>query len=335
MTPARLHGGRLLQCSLYLLLLLPSAPARAGETKPSIRLGGFAQVTAIAAEGSEALTFGYDRVRLDARGSINAVTDYHLQLDFSRTSFDIDKDGDSDGIIKDVVITYKPTGMISASAGKFKTPVGMEFNTAGKNLDFVKRGLGQALVFERNAGVMLHARRIGQARFGFAAGIFNAGPNRANGIGDPDQGADYTLAGRLSLTPDSRLHAQVYAGTALTSIEGQQNITLLGAAARVRPVAALSIKAEYMSRDDANSASADGSDYYLQAGYLAHPRVEPVVKYEVLDLADDTRDQANTTLGCNLYLSPELHRRSKIMVNYVISDLGGKDALQLLFQIDY
>ena len=330
---------RPLRASLPVLTLLfgPASVAFSapGAETPSIRIGGFAQITAIKGESSDALVFGYDRVRLQARGRINAVTDYHLQLDFSRTSVDVDKDGDSDGIIKDVVITYRPGAALRASVGKFKTPIGMEFNTAGKNLDFVKRGLGQALVFERNAGAMLSAKGLGAAKLGFACGVFNAGPNKANDVGDPTLGSDYTLAARVDLRPDPRFYAQAYAGAALTSVAGQGDVQILGAAARVKPVDGLALKAEFMSRDDPNNDAADGSDYYLQAGYLVHPHFEPVIKYEELDVTDDSRDQANTTLGLNCYLSPKPHRESKIMLNYIFSDLDGGDALQVLFQVAY
>ena len=301
-------------------------------SKPTVKLGGFTQATMIKSEDNKAFSFGFDRVRLLAKGGLNKFVDYKLQIDFMKTATDVDKDGDTPGIVKDAVLIYKPVKKMRVSVGKFKTPVGFEFNASGTKLDFVKRGLGQALVFERNVGAMVHGKNFGKAKLGFKAGVFNAGPNKANSIGDPAEGQDYSFAGSLSLNPQKTLYAEVFFGTALTSVDGQSNVNIFGAAAKVKLIDKLQLKCEFMSRSDDQNTAADGSDFYIQGGYLITPNFEPVIKYEKLDVENNSNDQANATFGLNIFLNPEKHGQSKIQINYVSSDLDGKDAVQVMFQ---
>jgi hypothetical protein len=213
-----------------------------------------------------------------------------------------------------------------------KVPVGMEWNTAAHSIDFVKRGYAQKFIFHFDTGVMFHMDKIGQHGLGFAFGAFNAGPNKANDVGDPAQGQDYTLAGRVSADPSKSFHAELYWGSALTSIEGQSNVNVAGAGVKVYPTLKIELKGEYMTRDDKQTVASDGTVYYAQAGYLLMPSVQPIVKFENNDISDDTKDQTFITLGCNFFLNPQKRKESKIQVNYVFSDLDDQDSFQILFQ---
>lgn len=312
------------------------APQVARAQGPVVELGGFTQLTVTKTEEADAVRFGFDRVRLIALGKINPGIDYKLQVDFMKPSADgmrsvrvdtldgsasllTDKDGDTPGIIKDAEIGLKLGRNLKLRVGKFKTPIGMEFNTSGKRLDVIKRGLGQQLVFERNAGALLETQQLGTLPGGLALGIFNAGPNQATGVGVDSEGNynGYTLAGRLSADPSQRLHGQVFFGSALTSLPGQERVTILGGGLKAVPVINLTAKAEYISREDGNTAAASGSDFYFQAGYQVTAALEAVLKYETLNVAQDSRDQTNLTVGLNLFLNPAVHSQSKIQINYV------------------
>jgi hypothetical protein len=307
-----------------------AAPAK--DSGPSIKLEGFTQTTMIKTEDNDAFVFGFERIRFGARGKLNDFMDYRLVVDFVNTSDETDKSGEEPGIVKFAQVTVKPYKSLRITAGKFKTPIGMEWNTAATKLDFIKRGLLQALIFHFDTGAMVYADELGKSKFGFAAGAFNSGPNNANAVGDPAEGQDYTVAGKLSVDPIEAFHAQVGFGSALTSIAGQKNVNLLSAAVRANLVQKLCLKGEFLLREDAQNAAADGNDFYLQAGYLVHPMFEPVVKYEKLNVSDAAKDQGTLTFGLNFYLNSKKRHESEISLNYVASDLDGKDAVQLQFQ---
>ncbi|HQU73356.1 MAG TPA: porin [Calditrichia bacterium] len=326
---------KLIVLSVTIVLMFSSLVSGQTEEKPagpSIKFGGYTQMTMIKSETNKALVFGFERVRLGARGTLNDRMDYRLLVDFKNTDKDLDNDGDTPGIIKFAYLDLKPNDQLRLRVGKFKTPLGMEWNTPGSQLDIVKRGLAQSLIFHFDAGAMLYADKLGSQKFGFAAGAFNAGPNKANDVGDPAAGQDYTLAARVSLDPDKRVHLEAFGGSALTSVDSQETVVVLGAGARFKVRDKLQLKAEYVNRDDAQNGGSDGTAYYGQAGYRVHPMLEPLLKYENLDVSDNNKDQANFTFGLNIFLNPAKQNESKIQFNYVLSDLDGGDAFQVLVQ---
>ena len=123
-----------------------------------------------------------------------------------------------------------------------------------------------------------------------------------------------------------------FGGSALTSVDSQETVVVLGAGARCKVRDKLQLKAEYVNRDDAQNGGSDGTAYYGQAGYRVHPMLEPLLKYENLDVSDNNKDQANFTFGLNIFLNPAKQNESKIQFNYVLSDLDGGDAFQVLVQ---
>lgn len=305
----------------------------AGETnKPEIKIKGFTQATCIKPETDKAFVFGFDRVRLVPKGKLNNMVSYKLMIDFIKTSKDVDKDGDTPGIIKDAILSYHVRKNLTVLVGKFKTPVGMEFNLPGYKLDVIKRGLGQALVFERNTGAMIKGKQFGKYNFGFAAGVFNAGPNNANDTGNPKTGNDYTIAGQLSLNPNQKLYAELFFGSALTSVSGQNNVNLVGMGVKSKVLNNVQFKGEVIFREDQQNYDSDGTDFYIQSGYLMHPKLEPVIKYEKLDVKNNNKDQANLSLGINIFINSADHHQTKIQLNYIASDLKDKSAIQLMFQ---
>ena len=303
--------------------------------KPAHKVGGMIQATAIQSENNKAIAFGFDRVRMVAKGVLNERTSYKLQVDFVKASTSVDKDGDTQGIIKDAEITYNVVPHVKVKVGKTKTPIGLEFNTSGTALDFVKRNLGQKLVFERNAGIMVMGDKFTPAALGFRLGVFNHGPSGANAVGDIAAGADYTLVGRVTAKPIKPLYLEASFGSALSSIDSVKSVSIFGGGAQFKVGKALKIKGEYMSRSDASNTSADGTFMAVWAGYEVLPYLEPVVKYETLDVTNDSKDQNNIVFGVNYFLNPESHNQSKIMFNYFNSDKDGASAVQFMFQVAF
>jgi Phosphate-selective porin O and P len=300
--------------------------------QPTIKVNGYTQATMIKDYDNKAFVFGFERVRLGAKGALNEVMDYKLLVDFMNTTKSVDNDGDSQGIIKYAMLTFKAYQNWNISVGKFKTPIGMEWNTPASKLDFIKRGLGQSLIFHFDTGIMVHSSNISESGFGLAAGVFNAGPNKANDVGNPAEGQDYTATGRISYEMDKMLYAEAFVGSALTSVDSQKTVNVYGLAAKLNVIEKLQLKGEYLTRTDKQNAASDGADYYVQAGYLIHPMFEPIVKYESLDVTNSAKDQTNYTFGVNIFFNPEKHSESKIQFNYVSSDIKSKGGIQLLFQ---
>ncbi len=321
---------------LLLAALLPLT-ARA-----EVQLHGFIQSVTTLAENNDGPAFGFDRVRIRTKGSLNEWVDYDLHLDFNRLILgaganQVDKDGDTPALIKDAALGFKLPGGHRFFTGKFKTPVGREFNTAGFKLDFVKRGFGQqTLVFERNTGVMFQSRPLGSMKTELRAGIFNPGPNKATDTGDPAQGVDLTLAGWLKLKPAQGLTLWAYGGAVSTSDTttaglDQEGISVMGGSALFKK-GAFTFGADWLDRDDPDHAGSDGSNLMAHALWQAKPWLQPAIKYESLDVSDDGKDRADLTLGVNFFLPVKNTWESKIMVNYVSSDMDGASALQIMFQ---
>lgn len=325
-----------LQAALLVVVLLARhLSAAEGDARESRgpALEGLIQVVAVQTADQEAFTFSYDRLRLLIGDKLNPYVSYRVHLDFARQAALVDKDGDTPGIIKDAEVLLHLGRSITVVVGKTKAPVGMEFAVPGFALDFAKRGLGQALVFERNAGALLRWRpRGGQLRPAGDIGVFNAGPSNATDIGDQDTGPDYTLAGRLSLDRADNLHLEASLGAALTQVAGQEDVVFAGVGARYRPARCLHLKAEFMARDDGNNPAADGTDFYVQAGYRVRPRWEPLVKYERLDVGQGGANRRDVTVGINFMTNPSQPLQGLVRVNQVLSSATGKGATQVMFQ---
>ncbi len=316
--------------SLSGFLYLMTDVAQAQSQGPSIKFEGYTQMTATKFENNKAFVFGFERVRLGAKGKLNQYADYRLMVDFVESG--IGKDGETPAMINYAQLTFKPSSKINITAGKFKTPVGMEWNTSATSLDFVKRGLSQSLVFHWDMGFMLHASGIGNTGFGYNLGVFNAGPNKANNVGDPELGQDYTIAGSININPVKAFYLEASFGSALTSDSLQENVNIFGLGARFKVTDQLSLKGEYLSRSDEQNSAVDGSDLNFQAGYLVHPNFEPVIRYDVFDVKNDDKDQKLITAGLNIFINPDNQKETKIQINYLASDLEDGDSFQILLQ---
>lgn len=298
----------------------------------SVWLSGLTQVTMTQTEKTKAFVFGLERVRLMAKGEMNPVMDYLLQVDFAKQTTQTDKDGDTPGLIKDAVLTFKPWEIASISVGKMKTPIGMEFNTSGKKLDFVKRGPGQMLVFERNVGLMIHAGAIGKLKFGYKAGVFNYGPANANETGNATSGQDYTLAAHSHVFLSKHIYVEGFCGSAITHVTGQKHVMVWGTGVKAMLPGKVQLKGEWIARDDSQNINADGNDFYIQGCYPLFPCLELAVKYEKLEVTNNSLDQSVISSGLNIFLNPSKHEEARIQINYISSNLEGQDVFLIMYQ---
>jgi hypothetical protein len=283
-------------------------------------------------EDNEAITFGMDRIRLITKAKLNSKMSFKLQVDFVKVAKDVDADGDSPGIIKDAVLGIKMLGGHQLFLGKQKTPAGYEFNFSGTKLDVVKRGFGhQTMIFERNMGMLLKTPKYGPMKIYAKAGLFNAGPKKANDTGDAAEGQDYTFSSAFYATPVKNLTTHLSYSSAGTSVDGQEAVSLMGLAVDYKTDKFRGV-VEQLTRDDADHSGSDGSTLYAMLGYKVKPGLEFVVRSESLDVEDDSKDRADIVGGVNLYFTPDKPWTSKVMLNYVSSDMDGKSGVQLMFQ---
>jgi hypothetical protein len=323
--------------SMILSLQFCSARAAEIETSPKLKFVGFIQTVAQKSENNDAFTFGMDRVRLITKANLNSKMSFKLHVDFNKVKIgdgtnQVDKDGDSPAIIKDAELGLKFKGGHQLIMGKMKTPIGYEFNFPGFKLDVVKRGFGhQNMVFERAMGMMFKSAKFGAMKTNFKLGVFNAGPSKANDTGSAAEGQDYTISGAVYLNPLANLTANASFGSAGTSIEGQEPVTMFAGALDYRTDKIRTVL-DFISRDDPDHTSNDGMTYYAMAGYKINPGIEVVLRHETLDVENDAKDRADFVAGVNFYFNPKKTWESKVMINYVSSDMDGSSGLQLMFQ---
>lgn len=102
--------------------------------------------------------FDAQRIRLGTTYLRNRLG-MKLQIDFNE-SFS-DREGGLYEAIKDAYVSYAFSPAAFVKLGMFKTPVGMDFNASGWNLEIADlNGLVDELVLERSLGVMVSGRHI-------------------------------------------------------------------------------------------------------------------------------------------------------------------------------
>ncbi len=99
-------------------------------------VNGYIQSTMIKSDDNKAFVFDFDRVRIGAKGTLNPLVDYKFQIDATSSASAVANDGESPGIITFAEIIYKLNDNHRLSVGKYKTPIGMEWNAAATSLDF-------------------------------------------------------------------------------------------------------------------------------------------------------------------------------------------------------
>ena len=106
--------------------------------------------------------------------------------------------GGSSPTLQDAYLDYAPLPEFGLRAGKFKTPVGLEFLQNDSQLFFAERGLPSQLVPNRDIGFEALGS-IASGTVTYAVGIFNGVPDASNGDGDNTDDKD--IAGRVFLHP--------------------------------------------------------------------------------------------------------------------------------------
>jgi hypothetical protein len=181
-------------------LVSPAAQAKmtlvdkVGEKEIKLQIYGFSQFEARGGDGwqtragrlDDGIDFNAQRIRVGFNYFHSENVAGKLFLDFNQTMdrreivpIDTDGDGQFDStqalslvagglplVIKDAFAAYRWNNSAFLRLGMIKTPLGMSFTVPGWNLDNVQRsGLDKGLVLERDFGLMLSGRLIGQERY--------------------------------------------------------------------------------------------------------------------------------------------------------------------------
>jgi hypothetical protein len=330
-----------------------------GDKQVRLDLGGFVQLEMRGGDGQSAeggLEFEAQRIRVGLnyyRGPIAGK----LLFDFNQ-SF-TSREAGLPMAVKDAFVAYKFSNAAFVRMGMIKTPVGMTFTTPAWNLDIIDRDLlDKGLVLERDIGVMLSGRLIGQERhtdreqlnvsgvelgaerqgygFGYDIGVFNPAGRSAAVVWDENLVGDaLAYAGRLHYDRGPGLHVETSYGVSEQAggmvMDGptteDYEVFGLGIASELWETG-LEFKGEYLSGSDIQGEKGwDQATYSLTVGYYVLDNLELVVKaYRAESERDALKtDLGNTYVGFNFYLAPSSSawrdlQQNKIVVNYIFTN---------------
>jgi phosphate-selective porin OprO and OprP len=136
-------------------------------------------------------TFFVRRVRPYLQGTVAKYFDYQLVLDFA---------GGGNGTVLDAFVTANVLPEFKIQAGRFKTPLGLEYLQSDPVTAFIERGFPAQLAPGRDAGVQVLGDVLG-GTLSYQLGIFNGPTDRADRDTDTAGDDDKEAIGRLYGAP--------------------------------------------------------------------------------------------------------------------------------------
>ena len=272
--------------------------------------------------------------------------------------------GGSQAQLMDAWVNFAPVPFAQLQVGKFKTPEGLEYtSTAGNELTFIYRNMGQSLLPGRTAGAMFHADNVMGTGVGYAVGIFDntsfdAGTafSTTNTFGGGQSGflngnGKYIVSGMLSYTMSTLLTAEVSGsmGT-VTTFAGTDNLDswnmgvhggLMGisyAAGYTRTNGGLDNNYLDSASQTTGTGTVNASDWHAELAANLYKMtltpdwldIEPAVRYDQYHVSDingtaqGTGSLANATIGVNYFVNPNNPHAAEIQLNYIIpTNRGG------------
>ena len=323
---------------------------KVGDKEYKVNLYGFSQFEVRGGDGNSAeggIFFRAQRVRIGFNyfhGSLGAK----LFLDFNQSHSK--DDAGLPKMIKDAFVSYKFSNAAFVKLGMYKTPLGMDFTTPGWNLDIALRAEEKGLVLERDMGVMLSGRLIGQPKdkamkvnglemgterqgygFGYDIGVFNPAGRSAAVTWDKSQrGEALAYVGRLHYDHGPGLHMELaYGISEEAGGTGTEDYSVydFGIASEF---GRWELKAEYIAGQDVRGVQEwDSAAYFVNAGFMLSDNLQGVIRHYSADSDKPGSEKytlTNTVVGLNWYLSPLRYKprdlqRHKIVLNYIL--VGG------------
>lgn len=326
-----------------------------GEKEIQLKLYGFSQLEMRGGDGytdEGGVFFRAQRVWIGFNYFHGPIAG-KLFLDFNQ-SF-TSTEGGLPKAIKHAVVAYRFSNAAFLRLGMIKTPLGMGFTTPGWNLDILERQkIDKGLVLERDFGLMLSGRLIGQERyrdatqmslsglemgaerqghgFGYDVGVFNPAGRSDAVIWNTDQIGDaLAWVGRIHYDHGPGLHVEAAYG--LSEEAGgigteDYRVFDLGIASELWQTG-LELKAEYINGSNIRGIDGWNQDTWsLTAGYDVREDLQLVAKtYQRNAEHPETgsSELGNTYFGFNWHLAPVStkwrdHQRHKIVVNYILTN---------------
>ena len=321
---------------------------KVGDKEVKLQIYGFSQFEIRGGDGMSSeggVFFKAQRIRVGFNYFHGPIAG-KLFLDFNQSH--TKDDGGLPKMIKDAFMSYKFSNSAYVKLGMFKTPLGMDFTTPGWNLDIALRAEEKGLVLERDFGVMLSGRLIGQPEdkamkcnglemgnerqgygFGYDIGLFNPAGRSAAVTWDKTQlGDSLAYVGRLHYDHGPALHMEAAYGVSEQAggLDTEDySVYDVGISSEFGK---WELKAEYINGNNIRGVDSWDSDaYFLSGGYMLADNLQGVVRYysatsDKVDLPSATL--RNTIIGLNWYLSPLRYKprdlqRHKIVLNYILA----------------
>ncbi len=328
---------------------------KVGDKEIKVNIYGFSQFEMRGGDGMSAeggMLFKAQRIRVGFNYFSGPIAG-KLFLDFNQSHTD-----DSGGLpkmIKDAFMAYKWSNSAFIRLGMIKTPIGMSFTNPGWNLDIAERNsLDKGLLFERDFGLMLSGRLIGQPNdkkmktnglemgrerrgygLGYDIGVFNpAGRSSVVTWDKAVLGDALAYAARIHYDHGRPLHMEFGFGTSeQAGGAGTEDYSVMSFGALTsHPNWEASF--EYTSGSNMVGVKDwDQDTFAVMFGYMLGSNVEGVIKHYQASADSPTAgssDLGNTYIGINWYLSPLRYKardfqRQKIVFNYILAN-GDTDA---------
>ena len=118
-------------------------------------------------------SFFIRRARVLLRGTIQRRFSVQFKSNFGR----------GQATVQDAFIDFRFGSGLSLRTGRFKTPLGLEFLQSPNTIMQVERGYPTAFVANRDVGIQLYGRTLGQ-RLQYNIGVFNGAPDGTSLDGD-------------------------------------------------------------------------------------------------------------------------------------------------------
>jgi phosphate-selective porin OprO/OprP len=174
-----------------------------GDSNFTFKIRGYVQADSRTFLGDEAVkgndSFLLRRVRPIIEGTVWKDFEYRLMLDFASG---ITSGTGNNAFLQDGYVNFHHWDEAQLQIGKFKEPVGLERLQSGGNVLFIERGLPTQLAPNRDVGVQLHGKILGNT-LAYQLGYFNGVEDGGSGdVETTDDGKD--VAARLFAQPFER-----------------------------------------------------------------------------------------------------------------------------------
>ncbi len=278
----------------------------------------FVQLTAEHADGAGGLTFGADRVRAKIEVTSGRVTGT-AALEFGADHLGDAPPGTLANVVADLYVNYGWDNHL-LRVGQFKTPLGMDFNVPGQDLDLATRGMEAGLVLNRDLGIMLARQRDGHG-FGYDLGLFNPpGRSAATAYLDSQRGGDNARIGRVRYDATQWHTEAAYGESPAAGGPGTSKYEVVDAGFRYAGER-WNAKVEWLEgRGVLGVAGRTESVYYVHGDYSVTTSTRLVARHYAGHSDVDGRGTrlTNTYVGVSARVFTTPRTNGRVQVNYVL-----------------